>query len=183
MRRPNSSILPIDKPPFNSEEQLVGACTKKTKEHPSRISHETLNQCRAFSPFSPFHRYQPAVIRPIHQARLPSVRLSSIVRSIPSYSNSCCHQPAPDPHEVRVSLQLPRTLAEESAHGSLGVGREGVEQLVGVEAGGLHEFAGGVDDALRHVALQGFGLESLGDVGEALGGLGVDGGVGSGWGC
>jgi hypothetical protein len=47
-------------------------------------------------------------------------------------------------------------------------------------SGGLHEFAGGVDDALRHVALQGFGLEGLGDVGEALGGLGVDGGVGSG---
>jgi hypothetical protein len=91
------------------------------------------------------------------------------------------HQPTPDPLEVRISLQLSRALAEESAHRGLGVGREGVEELVGVEAGGLHEFAGGVDDTLGHVALQGFGFEGLSDVGEALGGLGVDGGVGSGW--
>ena len=76
-------------------------------------------------------------------------------------------------------MQLSRTLAEESANGGLSVGRESVEQLVGVEAGGLHEFAGGVDDALGHVALQGLSLEGLCDVGEALRGLSVDGGVGS----
>lgn len=93
------------------------------------------------------------------------------------------HQPAQDPRAVRVGLQLSRTLAKESANGGLSVGREGVEQLVGVEAGGLHELAGGVDNALSHVALQGLGLEGLCDVGEALRGLGVDGGVGSGWGC
>lgn len=93
------------------------------------------------------------------------------------------HQPAPEHREICVSLWFLRSLAEEGAHGSLGVGREGVEQLVGVEAGGLHEFAGGVDDALRHVALQGFGFERLSDVGEALRGLGVDGGVGSGFRC
>ena len=93
------------------------------------------------------------------------------------------HHPAPDPSKVCVSLQLSRSLAEEGAHGGLGVGREGVEQLVGVKAGVLHELTGGVDDALRHVTLQGLGLESLCDVGEALRGLGVDGGVGSGGGC
>lgn len=93
------------------------------------------------------------------------------------------HHPAPNVRKNRISLQLPRTLAEESAHGSLSVGREGVEQLVGVKTGGLHELAGGVDDALSHVALQGFGFKGLRDVGEALRGLGVDGGVGSGQGC
>ena len=93
------------------------------------------------------------------------------------------HQPVADPREVRVGLQLSRALAEEGANSGLGVGREGVEQLVGVEAGVLHELAGGVDNALGHVALQGLGLEGLGDIGEALRGLGVDGGVGSGWGC
>lgn len=87
------------------------------------------------------------------------------------------HHPAPDPSKVCVSLQLSRSLAEEGAHGGLGVGREGVEQLVGVKASVLHELTGGVDDALRHVALQGLGLEGLCDVGEALRGLGVDGGV------
>ena len=87
------------------------------------------------------------------------------------------HHPAPDPSKVCVSLQLSRSLAEEGAHGGLGVGREGVEQLVGVKAGVLHELTGGVDDALRHVALQGLGLEGLCDVGEALRGLGMDGGV------
>ena len=87
------------------------------------------------------------------------------------------HHPAPDPSKVCVSLQLSRSLAEEGAHGGLGVGREGVEQLVGVKAGVLHELTGGVDDALRHVTLQGLGLESLCDVGEALRGLGMDGGV------
>ena len=76
-------------------------------------------------------------------------------------------------------MQLSRALAEESAHGGLGVGREGVEQLVGVKAGVLHELTGGVDDALRHVALQGLGLEGLCDVGEALSALGEDCGVGS----
>ena len=96
-------------------------------------------------------------------------------------SNSCFRQPAPELRDDRVSLHFSRTLAEESAHGGLGIGRQGVEQLVGVEAGGLHELAGGGDDALRHVALQGFGFEGLGDVGEALRGLCVDGGVGSRW--
>lgn len=70
-------------------------------------------------------------------------------------------------------------LAKESADRGLGVGRQGVEQLVGVQAGGLHEFPGGVDDALGHVSLQGFGLEGLCDVGEALSALGEDCGVGS----
>lgn len=87
------------------------------------------------------------------------------------------HHPAPDPSKVCVSLQLSRSLAEEGTHGGLGVGREGVEQLVGVKAGVLYELTGGVDDALRHVALQGLGLEGLCDVGEALRGLSVDGGV------
>ena len=43
----------------------------------------------------------------------------------------------------------------------------------------MHELASGGDDALRHVALQGLGFEGLGDVGEALCCLGVDGRVGS----
>ena len=90
------------------------------------------------------------------------------------------HHPAPNVRKNRISLQPSRTLAEESAHGSLGIGRQGVEQLVGVKTGGLHELAGGIDDALRHVALQGFGLEGLRDVGEALRGLGVNGRVRSG---
>jgi len=83
----------------------------------------------------------------------------------------------PHHRQSRVGFQLPRPLAEEGAHGGLSVGRQGVEQLVGVEARVLHERAGGVDDALRHVALQSFSFEGLRDVGEALGGLGVDGGV------
>ena len=49
--------------------------------------------------------------------------------------------------------------------------------MVGVEAGVLHKLTSGGDDALGHVALQGLGFEGLGDVGEALCGLGVDGGV------
>jgi hypothetical protein len=70
-------------------------------------------------------------------------------------------------------------LREERAHGGLSVGLQSVQQLVGVEASVLHELPRGVDDALRHVALQGFGFERLGDVGKALCCFGVDGGVGS----
>ena len=68
-------------------------------------------------------------------------------------------------------------LAEESANCGLGVRRQGVEQLVGVQTGGLHEFPGGINDALGHVALQGLGLEGLCDVSEALSSLGENGRV------
>ena len=66
---------------------------------------------------------------------------------------------------------------EESANCGLGVRRQGVEQLVGVQTGGLHEFPGGINDALGHVALQGLGLEGLCDVSEALSSLGENGRV------
>jgi hypothetical protein len=48
---------------------------------------------------------------------------------------------------------------------------------MGVKAGHGDEFLAGLDGALGGGALEGFGLEGLGDVGEALGGLGEDGGV------
>jgi hypothetical protein len=128
--------------------------------------------------FSVFH-----FINTSRHARSAVCHLSFFVQFLHAQIHVVISQPAAattrGPRKL-ATLSLSRTLAEESAHGSLGVGRKSVEQLVGVEASGLHEFAGGVDDALRHVALQGFGLEGLGDVGEALGGLGVDGGVGSG---
>ena len=81
--------------------------------------------------------------------------------------------------KIKIRLDAVTRLAEESANGSLRVGRQRVEQLVGVQTRGLHEFPRGVDDALGHVALQGLGLEGLSNVGEALGSLGEDGRVGS----
>ena len=68
-------------------------------------------------------------------------------------------------------------LTKECAHGKLSVRRQSVEQLVCIETRVLHEFARGVDNALRHVALQRFGFKGLRDVGEACCGLGEDGGV------
>jgi hypothetical protein len=83
------------------------------------------------------------------------------------------------PSAVVFHHNLRRRLSEERANGSLSVRRQALQQLLRVQTSILHQFARGVDDALRHVALQGFGFEGVGDVVEALGCFGVHGGVGS----
>jgi hypothetical protein len=72
---------------------------------------------------------------------------------------------------------LRHRLGEERANGGLGVGRQALQQLLRVQTGVLHQFACGVDDALGHIALQGFGFEGVGDMVEALRCFGVHGGV------
>jgi hypothetical protein len=82
-----------------------------------------------------------------------------------------------DVGEIVVRPSLRHRLSEERANGGLGVRRQALQQLLRVQTGVLHQFARGVDDALSHVALQGFGFEGVRDVVEALSCFGVHGGV------